>query len=295
MAEELFYFVVHPNGVIVRRETGASFESSAPVMFRHNRVRTLVELKQLILSHLGPAGGLEISHLAYRFQPIIVDNRLEYRLSWISEDSHVWMTFEVHKRVMDGKFMEFSAEVRHVGNPAPSHVLALEDAAMRDYNSREDSDYEEDSSCHSTEQDEEVPNTPAGCPRLVLPPPLPIPDLAHVPCSFQQLNIDTRHVEDPSMEDVDVEYNTDGGVEFMGGGPKDRVAAHVPGPRHVGRSLSARQHVDHECRAAPGQDKSFSVGPFVAECCSTKLSFQTILQKSVDGEEEGDVTIVWRF
>ncbi|MED6115830.1 hypothetical protein PIB30_094497 [Stylosanthes scabra] len=131
------------------------------------------------------------------------------------------MTFEVHKRVMEGKFMEFYAEVRHVGSSSgfrlpgpstdlvPSHVLALEDAAMRDYNSGEDSNYEEDSSCHSTEEDEEVPNTPAGHPRLVLPPPLPIPDLAHVPCSFQQLNIDTRHVEDPSMEDVDVEYNTD--------------------------------------------------------------------------------------
>ncbi|MED6172369.1 hypothetical protein PIB30_049449 [Stylosanthes scabra] len=187
MTEELFYFVVHPNGVIVRRETGASFESSAPVMFRHNRIRTLVELKQLILSHLGPAGGLEIANLAYRFQAITADNRLEYRPSWISEDSHVWMTFEVHKRVMDDKFMEFYAEVRHVGSssgfrppgpstdPAPSHVLALEDATMRDYNSGENSDYEEDSSCHSTEEDEEVSNTPAGCPRLVLPPPLPIP------------------------------------------------------------------------------------------------------------------------
>ncbi|MED6141457.1 hypothetical protein PIB30_103648 [Stylosanthes scabra] len=274
MAEELFYFVVHPNGVIVRREIGASFESSASVMFRHNRVRMLVELKQLILSHLRPAGGIEIANLAYYFQAITADNRLEYLPSWISEDSHVWMTFEVHKRVMDVKFMEFYAEVRHVGSSsgfrppspstdlAPSHVLALEDATMRDYNSGEDSDYEEDSSCHSTEEDEEVPNTPAGCPRLVLPPPLPIPDLAHVPCYFQQLNIDTRNVEDPSMEDVDVEYNTDGGVEFMvgrrlrnrdarlmAGDPKDRVAAHVSGPRHVGRSLSARQHVDHEYSA----------------------------------------------
>ncbi|MED6114222.1 hypothetical protein PIB30_078349 [Stylosanthes scabra] len=61
------------------------------ITFRHNRVRTLVELKQLILSHLGPAGGLEIANLAYRFQAITADNRLEYRPSWISEDSHVWI------------------------------------------------------------------------------------------------------------------------------------------------------------------------------------------------------------
>ncbi|MED6114827.1 hypothetical protein PIB30_084174, partial [Stylosanthes scabra] len=62
---------------------------------------------------------------------------------------------------------------------ATSEVLAdsvLEDAAMRDYNSGEDSDYEEDSSCHSTKEDKEVPNTPAGHPWLVLPPPLPIPE-----------------------------------------------------------------------------------------------------------------------
>ncbi|MED6195623.1 hypothetical protein PIB30_039691 [Stylosanthes scabra] len=119
--------------------------------------------------------------------------------------------------------MEFFAEVHHVGSSsrfrppgpstdsAPSHVLALEDVAMQDYNSEEDLDYEEESSCHSTEEDEEVPNTPTGCPRLVLPAPLPIPDLA------QQRNIDARHVEDPMMEAVNVEYHTDGGVEFMVG------------------------------------------------------------------------------
>ncbi|MED6186117.1 hypothetical protein PIB30_063726 [Stylosanthes scabra] len=119
MVQELFYFVVHPNGVIVRRENGASFESSGPVMFAHTRVDTSV---------------------------ITADNRLEYQPSWISKDSHVWMTFEVHKRVMDGKVMEFFAEVRHVGSfsrfrlpdpstdPAPSYVLALQDVAMRDYN-----------------------------------------------------------------------------------------------------------------------------------------------------------------
>ncbi|MED6175877.1 hypothetical protein PIB30_082402 [Stylosanthes scabra] len=159
-------------------------------MFAHTRVDTLVELRQLILSHLGPAGSREISHLAYRFQAITADNRLDSS--------------------------RFHPPGPSTG-PAPSHVLALEDVAMRDYNSGEDSDYEEESSCHSTEEDEEVPNTPAGCPRLVLPAPLLIPDLAQVPYFFQQLNIDARHVEDPTMEVFDVEYHTDGGVEFMVG------------------------------------------------------------------------------
>ncbi|MED6149615.1 hypothetical protein PIB30_064152 [Stylosanthes scabra] len=128
---------------------------------------------------------------------ITAEDRLEYRPSWISEDSHVRMTFEVHKRVMEDKVMEFYAEVRHAGSssrlshpgpstdPAPSHVVALEDVAMRGDNSGEDSDYEEESSSDSTEEDEEVLDTPVGWTRLVLPPPLPIPDLAQVPSFFQ--------------------------------------------------------------------------------------------------------------
>ncbi|MED6119970.1 hypothetical protein PIB30_016558 [Stylosanthes scabra] len=137
-------------------------------MFVHNRVNTLWEMKHLILSHLGPGDNRKIGHLAYRFQALTAENRLEYRPSWISEDSHVWMTFEVHKRVMEGKVMEFYVEVRHTGSSSefrqpgpsttssPSHLLALENVAMRDYNSEDDSDYEEESSCHSTEEDEDV-------------------------------------------------------------------------------------------------------------------------------------------
>ncbi|MED6139320.1 hypothetical protein PIB30_082704 [Stylosanthes scabra] len=224
MALKLFYLVVHPNGVIVRREKGASFESDAPMMFAHNRVNTLWELKQLILSHLSLEGGRKIGNLAYRFQALTADDRLKYRPSWISEDSHVWMTFEVHKRVMEDMVMEFYAEVRHTEcstsfHPfvpptasAPSMILALEDVAMQDYNSRDDSDYEDESSHASTEEDEEVPNTPTvGGPQLILPAPLPIPDLA------DQLEIDERYVEDSPMESVAVEYNTDGEAEFMVG------------------------------------------------------------------------------
>ncbi|MED6152642.1 hypothetical protein PIB30_093991 [Stylosanthes scabra] len=131
---------------------------------------------------------------------------------------------------MDGKVMEFYAEVRHTGcsssfrpfvpstATAPSMLLALEDIAMWDYNSGGDSDYEDESSCASTEEDEEVPNTPkVGGPRLILPAPLPIPDLADVPSYFQQLDIDERFVEDPTMESVAVEYNTDEEAEFMVG------------------------------------------------------------------------------
>ncbi|MED6144798.1 hypothetical protein PIB30_018838 [Stylosanthes scabra] len=152
------------------------------------------------------------------------DDRLEYRPSWLSGDRHVWITFEVHRRIMQDRFMEFLAEVRHVrrssgfrayqlpADPAPINIVPP------DYNSEEDSDYDDESSGHSTDEDELVPNTPAaGGPRLVLSAPKPIPALTDVPSFFQQLDIDVRYVEDPSMESVAVEYNMDGGVEFTVG------------------------------------------------------------------------------
>ncbi|MED6141414.1 hypothetical protein PIB30_103146, partial [Stylosanthes scabra] len=103
---------------------------------------------------------------------ITADDRLEYRPSWISEDSHVWMTFKVHKRVMEDRFMEFYVEVYQVVGSsgfclfvpptthALIHVVALDDVAMQDYNFKDNSNYEEESLHHSTENDEEVPNTP---------------------------------------------------------------------------------------------------------------------------------------
>ncbi|MED6210791.1 hypothetical protein PIB30_067448 [Stylosanthes scabra] len=217
-ARTALFSIQAPVGLFDVRK-GASFKSNNPVMFAHNRVNTLRELKQLIPSHLGPEG-----------QALTADDRLEYRPSWISENSHVWMTFEVHKRVMEGKVIEFYVEVRYIGCSssfcsfvpptavAPSMLLALEDVAMCVYNSGDDSDYEDESSYASTEEDEEVSNTPTvGGPRLILPTSLPIPNLADVPSYFQQLDIDERYVEDPTMESVAVEYNTDGGAEFMVG------------------------------------------------------------------------------
>ncbi|MED6189031.1 hypothetical protein PIB30_091640 [Stylosanthes scabra] len=105
--------------------------------------------------------------------------------------------------------MEFCAEVRHVRGSSgfrplvPPTVSSLinvaspDDVAMEDYNSADDSDYDEESPCHSTEEDEDVLNTPSvRGPRLVLPAPLTIPNLS---------------------ECVADEYNTDGGVEFRVG------------------------------------------------------------------------------
>ncbi|MED6122583.1 hypothetical protein PIB30_041121 [Stylosanthes scabra] len=218
----MFHFIVYVNGSIVQGENNAYFHSDAPLMFRNARVSTLYELKQVILSHLGADGPREIRRLAYRFQAVTPDDRLEYRPSWLCEDRHVWITFEVHRKIMQDRFMEFLAEVRHVGGPSGFRPYQLPadppsiNIVPPDYNSNEDSDYDDESSRDSTDEDELVANTPAaGGPRLVLPAPKHIPALTDVPSFFQQLDIDVRHVDDPAMESVAVEYNTDEGVEFV--------------------------------------------------------------------------------
>ncbi|MED6169316.1 hypothetical protein PIB30_020296 [Stylosanthes scabra] len=108
----------------------------------------------------------EIRRLAYRFQAVTPDDRLEYRPSWLSEDRHVWITFEVHRRIMQDRFIKFLAEVRHIGgssgfrpyqvqaDPVPINIVPP------DYNSDEDSDYDDESSGHNTDEDELVLYTP---------------------------------------------------------------------------------------------------------------------------------------
>ncbi|MED6221390.1 hypothetical protein PIB30_054192 [Stylosanthes scabra] len=111
MAQEMFHFIVYVNGCIIQGENGAYFHSDAPLMFRNTRVSTLHELKRVILSHLGANGPRDIRRLAYRFQAVTPDDRLEYRPSWLSEDRHVWITFEVYRRIMQDRFMEFLCRV----------------------------------------------------------------------------------------------------------------------------------------------------------------------------------------
>ncbi|MED6203600.1 hypothetical protein PIB30_000683 [Stylosanthes scabra] len=120
MGQDMFHFIVYVNGSIIQGENEAYFQSNASLMFRNTRVSSLYELKQVILSHLGADGPREIRRLAYRFQAVTPDDWLEYRPSWLSEDRHLWITFEVHKRIMQDRFMEFLAEVRHIGGSATS-------------------------------------------------------------------------------------------------------------------------------------------------------------------------------
>ncbi|MED6136521.1 hypothetical protein PIB30_056703, partial [Stylosanthes scabra] len=85
-------------------------------------------------------------------------------------------------------------------------------------NSADGSDYEEESSCHSTKEDENVLNTPSvGGPRLILLAPLPIPNLGEVGSFFQQLDLDTRHAEDHRWSVLLLSTTRMGGVEFRVG------------------------------------------------------------------------------
>ncbi|MED6196302.1 hypothetical protein PIB30_046187 [Stylosanthes scabra] len=235
---------------------------------------------------------------------------------------------------MQDRFMEFCAEVRHVGGssgfrllvpptvPSPINVAPPEDVAMEDYNSADDSDYDGESSCHSMEEDEDVPNTPSvRGPRLVLPAPLPIPNLSEARRFFRNWILIPRMqrirvwsvllMSTTQMGELSSEWGTECKIDRhrvsmddsncftteLGilGGPKDRWSPHLFGPCDSRGSLLARQHIDDKCGAADGQDKSIGFGSIIAECCPAELSFQAIVQKSVDGQEESDGTIVRRF
>ncbi|MED6194661.1 hypothetical protein PIB30_030614 [Stylosanthes scabra] len=183
MAQKLFYFVVYTNGVIIQRENGVSFESNAPVMFRNTCVSTLRELKAV--------GRSAIWHIDFR--------RLMRIIDWSTDLLGLARTtiYGLPSRCIGGlcktgswSFMpscvRFEVPVAFVHlflpvAPAPIHVVASGNVAMVDYNSGEDSDYEEESSCDNTKGDEAVPNTPTvGGPRLVFPASPPIHDLAEV-------------------------------------------------------------------------------------------------------------------
>ncbi|MED6128341.1 hypothetical protein PIB30_096797 [Stylosanthes scabra] len=174
------------------------------------------------------------------------------------------MTFEMHKRVIDDKVMEFYAEVRHVGSssrfrlpgpstdPAPSHVLALEDVVMRDYNSGEDSDYEEESSCHSMEEDEKVPNTPAGCPQLVLPAQLSLwwwvtgnREVVFMVVKNYSIrrNVEYKVVESNRLKNYWQQFKCLYDRIWDIGRFERKVRRTLVWPRHGGRSLFARQHI----------------------------------------------------
>ncbi|MED6157158.1 hypothetical protein PIB30_020825 [Stylosanthes scabra] len=184
-------------------------------MFRHTCVSTLRELKQFILSNVGAKGDRKIGNLAYRYQVITAENKLEYRPSWISEDNHVWITLERYRQVGGSSgFHPFDPPIV----PSPINVAAPHDVPCWITTLEMILTMRRSHRVIARRKRRMSRNTPSvGGSRLVLPAPLPIHNLDEVPSFFQQLDLDIKHAEDPSMECVVIEYKTDVGVEFMVG------------------------------------------------------------------------------
>ncbi|MED6145015.1 hypothetical protein PIB30_021005 [Stylosanthes scabra] len=200
---------------------------------RHHRVSTLRELQQVTLYNID-GRFMEITEVGYRFLSPQSNRRPMWMLVWLLNDEHVRVTFECHRRLMAETIMEFLVVAAEIGTSSvPQSSESLEppinvtplcivgsvgDRVEAELgNSDFDSDYlgDSDSSSEWPNDDECILETLVAVrPRYILPPPLPIPSLANVPCFYQQLDTDVGRVRDPLHAGLADDYNTNGGVEF---------------------------------------------------------------------------------
>ncbi|RYR66734.1 hypothetical protein Ahy_A03g012798 isoform K [Arachis hypogaea] len=169
-------------------DNGVIFESQDPILFRTQRVETLSDLKSLILSKLWGTQASKIGRVAYRLLAPIENGVFRFRLFRLHGDEHVRLMFDIHGRIM----------------------------------SEQDEDYVADSgdseSSDDNDEDEFVPETPAGAvSRHVLPPPHPIPVLSVVPSHYHSLDLDAMHERISVSDTCGVDCNLDSGVEFRVG------------------------------------------------------------------------------
>ncbi|RYR54161.1 hypothetical protein Ahy_A06g029415 [Arachis hypogaea] len=214
---------------------GVTFESQDPILFHTQRVKTLSDLKSLILSNLGGTERRKIRRVAYRLLAPMENGVFRFRISRLHEDEHVRLMFDIHGRIMSEQVMELSAEVGHGGSggsaqetyvqddrplaPPSIHVAILEHEA-EEGEEESDKNYVADSgdseSFDGGDEDEFVPETPVGAVSChVLPPPHPIPALPVVPSHYHSLDLDAIHERVPVSDTCGVDYNLDGGVEFQ--------------------------------------------------------------------------------
>ncbi|RYR66740.1 hypothetical protein Ahy_A03g012798 isoform B [Arachis hypogaea] len=218
-------------------DNGVIFESQDPILFRTQRVETLSDLKSLILSKLWGTQASKIGRVAYRLLAPIENGVFRFRLFRLHGDEHVRLMFDIHGRIMSEQVMELSAEVGHGGSgssaqdtyvqdnrplaPPPIHITILENEA-EEGEEESDEDYVADSgdseSSDDNDEDEFVPETPAGAvSRHVLPPPHPIPVLSVVPSHYHSLDLDAMHERISVSDTCGVDCNLDSGVEFRVG------------------------------------------------------------------------------
>ncbi|XP_016206183.1 uncharacterized protein LOC107646514 [Arachis ipaensis] len=157
-----------------------------------------------------------------------------FQLFRLHGDEHVQLMFDIHGRIMCEQVMELSAEVGHGGSggsvhetyvqddrplaPPPIHV-AIPEHEAEEGEEESDEDYVANSeSSDGGDEDEFVPETPAGAvARHVLPPPHLIPALLAVPSHYHSLDLDAMHERTPVSNTYEVDYNLEGNVEFWVG------------------------------------------------------------------------------
>ncbi|RYR66733.1 hypothetical protein Ahy_A03g012798 isoform A [Arachis hypogaea] len=195
-------------------DNGVIFESQDPILFRTQRVETLSDLKSLILSKLWGTQASKIGRVAYRLLAPIENGVFRFRLFRLHGDEHVRLMFDIHGRIM-------SEQDNRPLAPPPIHITILENEA-EEGEEESDEDYVADSgdseSSDDNDEDEFVPETPAGAvSRHVLPPPHPIPVLSVVPSHYHSLDLDAMHERISVSDTCGVDCNLDSGVEFRVG------------------------------------------------------------------------------
>ncbi|RYQ90349.1 hypothetical protein Ahy_B09g096476 isoform G [Arachis hypogaea] len=229
--------LVYPNCRMRNGDNRVTFECEDPILFRTQRVKTLSDLKSLILNKLDGTQARKIGRVTYRLLAPIGNRVFRFRLFRLQGDEHVRLMFDIHGRIMVEQVMELSAEVGHSGGgssahstyvqddrplaPPPIHVAIPVDEA-EESKEESDEDYMADSadsdSSDSGDEDEFVPETLVQTVvRHVLPPPHPIPPLSTMPAHYHSLDLDAMHERTPFPDTGEEDYNLDGGVEFQVG------------------------------------------------------------------------------
>ncbi|RYQ90348.1 hypothetical protein Ahy_B09g096476 isoform E [Arachis hypogaea] len=191
-----------------------TFECEDPILFRTQRVKTLSDLKSLILNKLDGTQARKIGRVTYRLLAPIGNRVFRFRLFRLQGDEHVRLMFDIHGRIM------VEQDDRPLA-PPPIHVAIPVDEA-EESKEESDEDYMADSadsdSSDSGDEDEFVPETLVQTVvRHVLPPPHPIPPLSTMPAHYHSLDLDAMHERTPFPDTGEEDYNLDGGVEFQVG------------------------------------------------------------------------------
>ncbi|RYR45991.1 hypothetical protein Ahy_A07g031761 isoform A [Arachis hypogaea] len=223
MASNIPYIVVlvYPNCPIKNSNNGVTFECEDLILFRTQHVKTLSDLKSLILSKFGGTQARKIGRVAYWLLAPMGNEVFWFRLFRLQGDENVQLMFDIRGRIMVEQVIELSAEDDRLLAPLPIHVAILVDEAEE---GEEASD--EDYVANSTDSDlsdggdeaECVPETPVQTVAChVLPLLHPIPPLSTVPSHYQSLDLDIMHERSPFSDTGEEDYNLDGGVEFRVG------------------------------------------------------------------------------